>query len=419
MLLGRLLSYGSEFDRAVWIRFWGEIATCTAAAMVFPLFTVLLYDWLDTTRAVVGLIVGISPLAATVGSIVAGAMTDQWGRRRIMIGSLVLEGLFFWSLIWAESVLSFAVLIACQSFCGAFYRPAANAMVADVTPGEKRAQAYGLMRIAGNVGFAVGPLLGAVAFMVSPSVIFGITGTVLLLVAGFIALYLPETLPSDYNKSKAHGKLMENIREYKNIFAQKTVGFFVVLYVLMAFAVTQFYTSLPLYLKEDVTGSVTTFAVLLSLNASMVVVFQMSIARRTEDAPVGRTLAFGAALFGLGLFGFAVSKSMAVFLAMTVIFTIGEMYHAPSSMKYLVTIAPPDKRGRYVGLESLRALGMMTGPAVGGWLMDHFGGPSVFYVTGSLGLVLAWLYLVLGRQIVTLKVNEASGEAASKAVRSA
>ena len=38
--------------------------------------------------------------------------------------------------------------------------PAANAMVADLVPREKRIKAYALLRIAQNLGWAIGPMLG-------------------------------------------------------------------------------------------------------------------------------------------------------------------------------------------------------------------------------------------------------------------
>ncbi|KKM11475.1 hypothetical protein SY88_08660 [Clostridiales bacterium PH28_bin88] len=400
-MLSRLLPQRPEIDRAVWIRFWGEMGTAVAVGMMFPFLTIYLYDRLETSRTVVGLVVGLSPMAGAIGSMVAGGLADRWGRRPVMILSSAMEGLLTLGFIWAHSVWSFALITAIQAFFGAFYHPAANAMVADVTPEEKRAQAYGLMRIAANAGVAVGPLLGAVVFMWSPQLVFGITGTGLLLFAVFVAVYLPETAPAVASSSieKKGSRFTAEIKGYKEIFFEKTVGLFIILNILVAILYSQYDTSLPLFLKADVTGSAATFAILLSINATMVVVFQMGIARRTEDAPLGLTLAAGTALLGLGLAGFAVSRSMFALVAMAVIFTTGEMLHAPSSMKYLVTIAPPEKRGRYLGLDSLRVLGRMAGPAMGGLLMDHFGGPSAFYTTGVLGLITACLYLELGRQV--------------------
>lgn len=398
VLLRHLLPYGQEFDRAVWIRFWGEIATSAAVSMIFPFLTIYLYDRLETTRTLVGLIVGIAPLAQTIGGIAGGFLADRWGRRRVMVGSLLLQGLFTWGFILACDVASFALVTALQSFFGALYRPAANAMVADVTPEEKRAQAYGLMRIAGNAGVAVGPLMGAAVFMLSPAVVFGLTGIILLVFAGFVVKCMPETAPLTGEPSRETGWKRE-AKAYINILRQETVCLFIVLNIILGICISQFYTSLPLYLKEDLGHTAGTFAILVSLNAVMVVVLQMRIARQTEYAPVGRTLAIGATLFGLGLAGFALNASMPVLVTTTMIFTVGEIYHAPSSMKYLVTIAPADQRGRYLGLDALRTLGMMAGPVMGGALMDRFGGPSAFLAGGALALVAAALFLQMGRQI--------------------
>jgi DHA1 family tetracycline resistance protein-like MFS transporter len=90
---------------------------------------------------------------------VMGALSDRYGRRPVLLGSLAAYSLDFLLMGLAPSM---ALLLAARMLAGAFGAvfSTANAYIADITPPEKRAANFGLMGAAFGLGFIVGPVLG-------------------------------------------------------------------------------------------------------------------------------------------------------------------------------------------------------------------------------------------------------------------
>ena len=82
-----------------------------------------------------------------------------------------------------------------------------------------------------------------------------------------------------------------------------------------------------------------------------------------------------------------------------VVMTFGELVIVPTSSTYVANLAPPDKRGRYMGIYGL-TWGMATGigSLFGGILNDNFGPRSIWYGGFSLGTLAVLGFLLLLRR---------------------
>jgi DHA1 family tetracycline resistance protein-like MFS transporter len=94
-----------------------------------------------------------------VSSPIQGTLSDRFGRRPVILLSCFGLGMDFILMAMSRSL---GWLLAARCFSGAFSASftTANAYIADVTPAEKRAQAYGLLGAAFGVGFIIGPIIG-------------------------------------------------------------------------------------------------------------------------------------------------------------------------------------------------------------------------------------------------------------------
>ncbi|MEK7264621.1 MAG: TCR/Tet family MFS transporter [Pseudomonadota bacterium] len=92
---------------------------------------------------------------------VMGSLSDRYGRRPIILGSLAAYSLDFLMMALAPSI---AVLIIARILAGSFAATftTANAYIADISPPEKRAANFGLMGAAFGLGFIIGPALGGI-----------------------------------------------------------------------------------------------------------------------------------------------------------------------------------------------------------------------------------------------------------------
>jgi EmrB/QacA subfamily drug resistance transporter len=95
---------------------------------------------------------------------------------------------------------------------------------------------------------------------------------------------------------------------------------------------------------------------------------------------------FGLAAFVVGSALCGASPTAAVLIAARGVQGIGAAMIFANSPAILTHAFPPEERGRALGLQAtMTYLGLSIGPALGGWLTEHFGWPSVFYINVPVG----------------------------------
>ncbi len=106
-----------------------------------------------------GWIISVFALMQFVFSPILGSLSDRFGRRRIILIATAGSAIDYAIMAWAPTLAWFFVArIIAGSTAGVL--STANAYIADVTPPEKRAQAFGLLGAAFGIGFIIGPVLG-------------------------------------------------------------------------------------------------------------------------------------------------------------------------------------------------------------------------------------------------------------------
>ena len=134
-----------------------------------------------------------------IASPILGALSDQFGRRRVLLLGFLGLGINFFGTALATSLW---MLVAARLVGGAMQANAAvaNAYVADITAPEDRARRFGLLGAMMGVGFIVGPVMGGLLGAINLQLPFWAAGvlTMLNLVYGYYVL--PESLPLDKRK---------------------------------------------------------------------------------------------------------------------------------------------------------------------------------------------------------------------------
>lgn len=194
-----------EMDRNVWIRFIGETLNGIAMMMLMPFFALYLKDKVDSLLQV-GVIMALSPIAASFGSIIGGRIADIYGRKPIMIFSMTSNALLMLGFLFIEGFIPYAILSVFLGLSNSLFHPAASAMVADVTAPEKRTEAYGLLRMGHNIGAAIGPIMGASVVMLSKNLVFIIASSTMLFYALLVFVLIQETMPKSANKEEDNEK---------------------------------------------------------------------------------------------------------------------------------------------------------------------------------------------------------------------
>ncbi len=90
---------------------------------------------------------------------VLGNLSDRFGRRPVLIASMLAFGMDYALMAWAPTLAWLFLGRAIAGVAGAVYSPASS-VLADVTPPEKRSGVFGLIGAAFGIGFVIGPAIG-------------------------------------------------------------------------------------------------------------------------------------------------------------------------------------------------------------------------------------------------------------------
>jgi len=132
---------------------------------------------------------------------VIGGLSDRYGRRPVMLLSLLGLGIDFFIMGLAPTI---AFLFLGRIVAGAFGATfsTANAYIADISPPETRAQNFGLVGASFGVGFMLGPVIGGlIGNELGPRAPFIAAGILSLLNVTYGYFFLPETLPVEKRRA--------------------------------------------------------------------------------------------------------------------------------------------------------------------------------------------------------------------------
>ena len=171
-----------------------------AFGIIIPVFPHLVQQMTggDIANAVrwTGIMGAVFGLMQFVFSPVQGALSDRFGRRPVILASNLSLGLDFILMALAQ-VLPVLFIGRMISGIASASISTANAYIADVTPHDKRAAAYGLLGAAFGIGFIIGPALGGFLGGISIRAPFWVAAGLALANFLYGFFVLPESLPTD------------------------------------------------------------------------------------------------------------------------------------------------------------------------------------------------------------------------------
>jgi MFS family permease len=254
---------------------------------------------------------------------------------------------------------------------------------------------YALLRVISNLGIAIGPMVGGFLSGVSYSYAFLAAAAANLVYFVLIMAQVRETLPP---QRAAPGQTQAG-RGYGPVLRDRGFLAFCGVYILATMPAPMMMMLLPVYAKENFGVPEYQYGFVMATNAVMVVLFQYSVTRRAERYPPLRVLALGALLYAAGVGSVALGRSAPAFMVSMAILTLGELLLVPTATALAANLAPPEMRGRYMGVFGLTwSIGFGVAPVIGGVLNDQVA-PVAIWVGGlALGFAAALgLTLLQGR----------------------
>lgn len=379
---------------AVWILLTGTLIT-RAGSFAVPFLTIYLHNERGLSLRWAGVAMAAWGAGGMVASLTGGSLADRLGRKPVVVGSPLLGGLAITALLFTQHpamVIAVALVAGAVSESG---RPAVSAMLTDLTPPERRIDAFALFRLVVNLGFAVGTGLGGVLITHFGFFRLFVADAATSWIYAVVALaLLPETRPvgaaAQFESGTVPGgRGLRTVLEDAS-FRRFWAGSFV-----MALVFAQTMVTLPLVLTERGL-SPAVYGGIISVNGLLIIATEFWISGRTRRYAAPAVMALGAVVLGGGyaLTGL-VGTSVPLLLATVVVWTVGEMLGSPTGWAYMSSLAPPDLRGRYAGALGLAwSLAFTVGPVLGSTALDA-GHGTLWVGSAALAVVAGGLFLTL------------------------
>ncbi len=357
-----------------------------------------------------------------------GSLSDRYGRRPVILLSLLIEALAF---AWTALAGSLPLLLAARFIggLGASNMGSAQAVVADVTPPEGRARGMGLIGASIGLGFVVGPALGGLLAPLGATLPFWVAMGVALANALLVLAFLPEThqRPSPEAQAREPQTAVAAARRWRVLFAgwqrtlrQPAVARLVAINLLFTLAFTAMEAIFPLFSQRVFGWTAQQNGYIFTYVGVVIVIMQGGlVGQLVKRWGEHRLLIGGLALLAAGLALLPVSTRLATLLVALGLLSAGDGAATPTSSALLSFASPADAQGETLGLaQGVGGLGRIAGPLLAGALFTLGIGVPFIAGAGLMALAAALALPVLPgarRDEMTLAASPALAERGSAA----
>ncbi|MDB5446102.1 MAG: transporter [Phenylobacterium sp.] len=352
----------------------------------------------------IGLTTAVWAVAQFFAAPVLGALSDRFGRRPVLLISLLGLSLDYLLMAFAPS-LGWLFLGRVISGLTAAGLAVANAYIADVTPQEKRAATFGVIGAAWGVGFILGPSLGGVLGDVWIRLPFLAAAGLTMLGVVYGAVVLPESLAPENRARFAWAKAnpvgsLSFLASHRELLSLSAVN------LLLQFANNVLPTLFILYASNRYGWSLKVTGPALALVGVCNILVQGLLVRRVISL-VGEWGALIAGLVGGGL-GFALfglAPNGVVFLAAIPVFALIGLF-GPGYQGLITRRVASSEQGRLQGANaSLGGLAGIAAPLTFGYVYAWFVAPGHPQLPGAGFLLAALLHAIAALIAVGLMVR--------------
>ncbi len=394
-MLNRVRETYHEYPLKFWVLVGASFIDGVGRTLINPFFALYVTQKFQVGMTQAGALFAIFSISGFFGNMLGGGLTDRFGRKGMVLFGLVFSALSSISMGLVSRLTVFYGLAAFVGFLSDIAGPAHSAMVADMLPERQRAEGFGVLRVAGNLSWIVGPTIGGLLATRSFLSLFILDAVCSLITAAIVLRLIPETRP-EARDTAARESMGQTFRGYGRVLSDGGYVGFLAIAAIMNLVYLQLYSTFSVFLRDAHGFSPREYGFLMSMNAVLVVVMQFWVTRRVSRYPPIVMMALGSVLYmiGFSLFGFV--SAYALFAAAMIIITIGEMIVVPTSMALVARFAPADMRGRYMAIFSMCwTIPSAIGPWAAGLIMDNFSPNWVWYLAGMFSLVAVVGFLAL------------------------
>jgi MFS family permease len=318
----------------------------------------------------------------------AGVLVDRLDRRKMLVWTQALAGLQSLALavltlakvINVHEVLWLSVL---QGLINAFDMPGRQAfLVQMVEDKQDLGNAIALNSSIVNMARLIGPALaGIVIGSVGEGYCFLIDGISYLAVIASLLMMQVNVAPA----RPARASMLQQLKEgWTYVTEFPPIRTILSLFALISLMGMPFMVLMPIFAAQVLHGGPHTLGFLLGASGVGALISAVSLALRRTVRGLTTMIQISAALFGLGLIAFGLSRYLSLSLFLMLIVGFGMMQGMAASNTVIQTLVPEDMRGRVMSYYTMAFVGMAPfGSLLAGALAHRFGAPRAVMITGA------------------------------------
>lgn len=351
----------------------------TGFGMVFPLLP-LFAQTFKATPFDIGILAASFSLGQFVAAPIFGRLSDRFGRKPILIISIIGSALSFLIIAFAQNLTVIFMSRILHGIATAGNFPIAQAYIADIVPREKRTEYMGKVAALFALGFVFGPAIGGFLGSLGFSLAFIVAGLITILNLVLVWIFLPESI----TKKAERFVLREGLMNLKAIYSGLRGDFGILFYLLFAwsFYISNFQVAIPLLTEVKFAMKPMDIGIFFSttgLTSAIAQWFLLPIVvGKIGDL---RTILLGIALMTLGQILAPLTSSLMLFYVFFIVSIIGSGLKRPT-INAVLSKATKEGQGTTMGLAfSFESLGRIFGPLIAGFTMAILGYSFPFWVT--------------------------------------
>jgi predicted MFS family arabinose efflux permease len=352
-----------------------------SGTMVIPFMTIYCRQELHFTVNQATYIMGLFGLGSILGAFIGGKITDKHGFYYVQVFALLIGGLLFMLLGFQKTFLTLGTGSFVLSVCNEAFRPANSAAIAHYSSDENKTRSNSLNRLAVNLGWAFGGLLGGTLAQINYHLLFWVDGCTNIAAALLLLKLIPVSKVVKPIKNAINEVIISS--PYKDSIYLIFIGFV----ILFATCFFQVFTMQPLFYKTQWHFSELFIGLLMGLNGLLIVIFEMVIIHNLEGKrhPLNY-ICVGVLLVGAGfvLLNFLPSANYSA-LIILVFITIGEIMAMPFMNSFWIMRTTSANRGQYAALYTIAwSIAQIMAPLIGGQVVTNSGYNLLWWITGAI-----------------------------------